>query len=81
MPKYFFYCPNCGNENEADSLPSGTVANIRDGYGSPIHHYKCERCFNLDSGYIRERLYDDDEKKYYKHIISLYQGIRGFDKS
>lgn len=41
MKEYYFYCPNCKAEYIARSLPEGTVANIRDGYGTPIHHYEC----------------------------------------
>ncbi len=79
MAKYYFFCPNCKLEKEVDRLPRGTVPNIRDGYGVPINHYKCEKCANLDAGFMRERACDRDEKQYYKDIISLYQGIRGFD--
>jgi hypothetical protein len=77
---FFFYCPHCGNEKEVAQLPRGTVGNIRDGYGTPIYHFKCEQCSNLDAGYMRERDGNDNEKRYYRDVISRYQGIRGFDK-
>ncbi len=76
--KYYFYCPRCKNEYEAGTLPRGTVGNIRDGYGVPIHHCECGKCHNLDAGFmalIPEN--DDDTKMYFRSIISMYQGIRG----
>lgn len=78
---FYFYCPNCGNENEVSVLPRGTVGNTRDGYGIPIHHFKCARCLNLDAGYMAERDGSAEERVYYQHVISMYQGIRGFDAS
>lgn len=53
MKGYYFYCPNCGSEDTATTLPAGTVPNIRDGYGTPIHHFECPQCHNLDAGYMR----------------------------
>ena len=52
MKEYYFYCPNCNAEYVARSLPTGTVPNLRDGYGTHIHHYECPRCHNLDAGYM-----------------------------
>lgn len=77
---YYFYCPNCGKEDEVSRLPKGTVGNIRDGWGMPIHHYECSNCHNLDAGFMTERSGDDDEKRYYQHVIGFYQNIRGFNK-
>ena len=77
---YYFYCPNCGNEYEVKNLPRHTVGNIRDGWGMPINHYKCEKCLNLDAGFMLERRGDSDEKEYYKSVISMYQNVRGFAK-
>lgn len=77
---YYFYCPNCGKEDEVTKLPKGTVGNIRDGWGMPIHHYECSDCHNLDAGFMTERSGSDDEKKYYQHVIGMYQNIRGFRK-
>lgn len=77
--KYYFYCPNCGHESETDALPKGVVGNCRDGYGTPIHHYECQKCHNLDAGYMRFDLYKlphEDQKGYFRSVISLYQGIR-----
>ena len=75
---YYFYCPNCGFDYEIDKLPKGTVGNIRDGYGVPIHHFECSRCHNLDAGFMRETHGDIDEKPYFRTVIERYQGIRGF---
>lgn len=75
---YYFYCPNCGNEKEVKRLPKGTMGNIRDGYGTPIDHYECDQCGNLDAGFMREQTGDNNEKKYYQAVISMYQNIRGF---
>ena len=84
MAKYYVYCPKCGLEEVVEtSLPNGTVPNIRDGYGTPIHHYECPQCHNLDAGYMRfgldrmNELPDDEQKEYFKGVISIYQNIRG----
>lgn len=77
---YYFYCPNCGKEDEVSILPRGTVGNIRDGFGMLISHYECSNCHNLDAGFMRERTGDGDEKRYYQHVIEMYQNIRGFNK-
>ena len=50
--RYIFYCPNCKNLKEEKEIPRGTMTNIRDGYGTPIHHYECDKCHNLDAGYM-----------------------------
>ena len=56
---------------------------IRDGYGTPIHHYECPQCHNLDAGYMRFRLGemsklpDEEQKEYFKSVIGMYQNIRG----
>ena len=81
--KYYFYCPNCKCENVTDKLPEGTVGNIRDGYGTPIHHYECPMCHNLDAGYMSLRIcenntLDEYTKLYFQEVIEMYQGIRGF---
>lgn len=77
---FYFYCPNCGREDEIDKLPSGTVGNIRDGYGVPIYHYECFDCHNLDSGFMRIKKGDINEKRYYQGVIKIYQNTRGFNK-
>lgn len=43
MSKYYFYCPNCKFEDEAEECPLGTMANTRGGYGTPIYHYECSK--------------------------------------
>lgn len=80
MSKFYFYCPNCGFEKEVNELPKGTVGNLRDGFGIGISHYECKKCHNLDAGFMREIYEDLDEKVYYRSVIGLYQGIRGFAK-
>lgn len=83
MKEYYFYCPNCKAEYIARSLPEGTVANIRDGYGTPIHHYECPRCHNLDAGYMRfglgkmDELPREEQEAYFRDVIGMYQNIRG----
>lgn len=83
MRGYYFYCPHCGVENTTKTLPTGTVLNIRDGYGTPINHYECPCCHNLDAGYMRfglgrmSELSDDEQKKYFRDVIGMYQNIRG----
>lgn len=83
MSKFYFYCPNCGRENTVDSLPKGTIGNIRDGYGAPIHHYECANCHNLDAGFMRYslgkmgELPKEEQECYFRSVIKLYQDIRG----
>lgn len=77
---YYFYCPNCGLEEKIIKLPKNTAGNIRDGYGTPIHHYECPICHNLDAGAMFIREDNEGEHKYYQHVISIYQGVRGFKK-
>ena len=79
---YYFYCPNCGKDEKVEKLPRGTVGNIRDGYGTPIHHYECSECHNLDAGFMNMNWFikEDEEytKEYFREVIEMYQGIRGF---
>lgn len=83
MKGYYFYCPNCGSEDVVKTLPAGTVANIRDGYGTPIYHFECPQCHNLDAGYMRfglgrmNELPDYKQKEYFRDVIGMYQNIRG----
>lgn len=86
--KYYFYCPHCGNEYDAQRLPNGTVPNIRDGFGIPIYHYECAKCGNLDAGFMRHSSEGDgrgwnydDAKAYFREVIAYYQGVRGFSIS
>lgn len=86
MKEYYFYCPNCNAEYVARSLPTGTVPNLRDGYGTHIHHYECPRCHNLDAGYMlfglgkMNELPRKEQEKYFQHIIGMYQNIRGIKR-
>ena len=79
---YYFYCPNCGKEDEVKRKPRGTVNNIRDGWGTPISHYECPDCHNLDAGFMQmwHNCDKEEEKRYYRSVIEKYQGIRGFNK-
>lgn len=83
--KFYFHCPNCGYEESVQSLPRGTVGNTRGGYGTPIHHFECANCHNLDAGFMRysvgkmEELPKADQEKYFRSVIKLYQNIRGFN--
>ena len=81
--KYYFYCPNCKHEDIVESIPKGTVGNIRDGYGTPIHHFECPICSNLDAGYMMFGMEDmgevleDNSRRYFQSVIEIYQNIRG----
>lgn len=80
---YYFYCPNCGTENTTNVLPKGIIPNIRDGFGTPIFHYECYNCHNLDAGYMQfgigkmSEVPEEDQKQYFQSIIGMYQNIRG----
>lgn len=74
---YYFYCPKCGHADEVKELPKGVRANLRDGWGIPIYHFKCLNCGNLDAGYMQERDGTMDEKVYYRSVIGLYQSLKG----
>ena len=78
---YYFYCPNCGNQDIVDKLPEGTVANIRDGFGTPIYHSECSKCHNLDAGFMfsMNKYITADDVEYFKSRIEMYQNIRGFN--
>ena len=80
MNKWMFYCPHCGCLYYATHLPSGTVPNIRDGFGRSIQHYECNICGNLDAGFIRCNTGSKGDIAYCETVIGLYQGIRGFSK-
>ena len=76
---FYFYCPKCGYKDKVLRLPSGTVGNCRGGYGTPIHHYECPRCCNLDAGFMRYNADEEqkEQEKYFNSIIEIYQNIRG----
>ena len=68
-----FYCPNCGKEeitNEDLYKNEHTIVNMRDGYGRPIRHYKCE-CGNYLAGMIGP-INENDDILYYKEVIKMY---------
>lgn len=81
--KYYFYCPHCEHEDEIkfSQIPVEAVGNCRGGYGIPIHHFECSICGNLDAGCMLMEDEDAAEKRYYRKVIGMYQGIRGFNKS
>ena len=81
--KYYFYCPNCGNQYIVNELPKGTVGNIRDGFGTPIFHFECHKCHNLDAGFMfnKYNTLTKDDIVYYRSVISMYQNIRGFKRN
>lgn len=71
-----FYCPKCGKEQiSKEDLYKGeyAVANIRDGYGRPIRHYKCE-CGNYLAGSMDVTGWEDDKGSilYAKDVIKGY---------
>lgn len=71
-----FYCPTCGKEQIRNDDPyknERTIVNIRDGYGRPISHYKCE-CGNYLAGSMD--IFDWDE-----HMIQYCKDtIKGYNK-
>jgi len=71
-----FYCPECGKEEIKNDNPyrgEETITNMRDGYGRPISHYKCE-CGNYLAGSIDVNGWIDDKEQisYCKEIIEGY---------
>lgn len=71
-----FYCPKCGKEQiSKEDLYKGeySINNMRDGYGRPIRHYKCE-CGNYLAGSMDVSGWEDDECSitYAKETIKGY---------
>lgn len=71
-----FYCPKCKKEEIRSDNPyrgEETITNMRDGYGRPIRHYKCE-CGNYLAGSMDVNGFVDDSNAilYYKDIIESY---------
>lgn len=69
-----YYCPKCGKREitgEPRYQKELTITNMRDGYGMPIHHYKCE-CGNYLAGSMILRDGSEDEIKYYTYLIEAY---------
>ena len=77
---FYYYCPNCKYENKIRDIPYEAAGNIRDGYGWPIFHFECPNCHNLDAGAMGIRDDDEEEREYYRSVISMYQNIRGIKK-
>lgn len=72
-----FYCPRCQREQKLTSNPykrEETIINIRDGYGRPIRHYKCECGYYL-AGSMDISGYDESDISYAKNVISLYSNL------
>lgn len=69
-----FYCPICGKEEIRNDDPyknERTITNIRDGYGRPIFHYKCE-CGNYLAGSMDVSGWDERMIQYCKDTIRGY---------
>lgn len=71
-----YYCPECGREEIKDDYLCEykiTYQNIRDGYGRPITHYKCE-CGNLLAGSMSILGWGNDKNaiNYSKEVIKAY---------
>lgn len=69
-----YYCPKCGKEEISDQdlyTKEYTLLNIRDGFGRPIRHYKCE-CGNYLAGSMDVTGWDEDGIKYAMSIIKDY---------
>jgi len=70
------YCPKCGKLEliETTDFNYRYFTNMRDGYGRPIRHYKCE-CGNYLAGIMDITGLSDNETdniKYAKDIITAY---------
>lgn len=72
---YYFYCPNCGYQEEVKELPNNTVEDMY-GYNYPVFLHKCESCGSEYAGFMEQNTRDMSEKVYQRSIISLYQEIR-----
>jgi len=69
-----FYCPECNKEQMRNDDPyknEKTIVNMRDGYGRPITHYKCE-CGNYLAGSIDVSGWEDHMIQYCKDTIKGY---------
>ena len=71
-----FYCPKCKKEEIREDNPyryEETITNMRDGWGRPIRHYKCE-CGNYLAGSmdVNGWLDDPDAILYCKGMIEDY---------
>ena len=71
-----YYCPECGKEqitSEQLYQTEETITNMRDGYGRPIKHYKCE-CGNYLAGRMDVNGWEDNKEAiaYAKDTIKQY---------
>ena len=71
-----FYCPKCKKEEIREDDPyryEETIINMRDGWGRPIRHYKCE-CGNYLAGSMDVSDWIDDPNAilYCKGLIVDY---------
>ena len=71
-----FYCPKCKKEEIREDNPyryEETITNMRDGWGRPIKHYKCE-CGNYLAGSmdVSGWIDDSDAILYCKETIESY---------
>ena len=71
-----FYCPKCKKEEIREDNPykyEETITNMRDGWGRPIKHYKCE-CGNYLAGSVDVSGWVDDSNAilYCKATIEGY---------
>ena len=70
-----FYCPKCQREQKLASNPykgEETIVNIRDGYGRPIRHYKCECGYYL-AGSMDISGYDESDTNLYEQAKAAYE--------
>lgn len=73
-----FYCPECNKEEIRNDDPyknEYTINNMRDGYGRPIRHYKCE-CGNYLAGSIDVNGWVDDKDA----ILYCKETIEGYNR-
>lgn len=73
-----FYCPECNKEEIRNDDPyknEYTINNMRDGYGRPIRHYKCE-CGNYLAGSMDVNGWVDDKDA----ILYCKETIKGYNR-
>lgn len=73
-----FYCPECNKEeitNEDLYKSEYTINNMRDGYGRPIRHYKCE-CGNYLAGSMDVNGWTEDKEA----ILYCKETIEGYNR-
>lgn len=73
-----FYCPECNKEEiTTNDLYKNeySINNMRDGYGRPIRHYKCE-CGNYLAGSMDINGWENDENA----ILYCKETIKGYNR-